>query len=41
VTGGGELPGENQLLERLEEGIYKNAFKKQFCSPLKRVAADA
>mmetsp|Transcript_5529 Transcript_5529/g.8205 ORF Transcript_5529/g.8205 Transcript_5529/m.8205 type:complete len:519 (-) Transcript_5529:948-2504(-) len=41
VTGGGELPGENQLLERLEEGIYKNAFKKQFCSPLKRVAEDA
>ena len=34
LTAGGELPGEEQLLDRLEEGIYKNAFKKQFCAPL-------
>ena len=41
LTAGGELPGEEQLLDRLEEGIYKSAFKKQFCFPLKSVASNA
>jgi hypothetical protein len=36
LTSGGELPGEKQLLDRLEEGIFKNAFKKQFCAPLNK-----
>jgi len=27
------LPGEDQLMERLVEGINKNVYKKQFCVP--------
>lgn len=28
------LPGEVQLMDRLQEGINKNVYKKQFCTPL-------
>jgi len=28
------LPGEAQLMDRLQEGINKNVYKKQFCTPI-------
>jgi hypothetical protein len=30
----GSLPGEMQLIDRLVEGINKNVYKRQICSPV-------
>lgn len=30
----GNLPGELQLMDKLVEGVNKNVYKKQFCTPL-------
>lgn len=38
---GAALPGEAQLMDRLQEGINKNVYKKQFCTPLNEINAGA
>ena len=30
----GTLPGEMQLIDRLVEGVNKNVYKRQICSPM-------
>ena len=37
----GNLPGEMQLIDKLVEGVNKNVYKKQFCTPLESFSAVA
>jgi hypothetical protein len=30
----GILPGERQLMDKLVEGVNKNVYKRQLCTPL-------
>jgi hypothetical protein len=32
----GSLPGEMQLIDRLVEGINKNVYKRQICTPVEK-----
>lgn len=34
----GTLPGEMQLIDRLVEGVNKNVYKRQICSPVEETA---
>ena len=35
---GGSLPGEMQLIDRLVEGVNKNVYKRQICSPVEDIS---